>query len=79
MSVVNTFFEKDVNNFTRMSGVDGCKSLMDLIIVLEEDRNKLKEAYLKRHEGNLRLSLSDSKNKILEEVAWEDGGNGGKA
>ena len=40
-SVTNTFFEKMIHKFTWVSGVDNRKSLLDLAVVQEENRNKL--------------------------------------
>ena len=42
LSVGNTFIgKKDIHKFTWVSGVDDRKSLLDFIVVQEEDRNKL--------------------------------------
>ena len=44
LSVRNKFIEKDIHKFTRVRGVDDRKSLLELIVVQEEDRNKLLDA-----------------------------------
>ena len=71
--------KKYIHKFTWVNGVDGRKSLMDRIVVQEENSNKLLDVNLFRGAGwrNLGPSLSGSKNKRLEDVAWEDGKNGG--
>ena len=53
------------------SVVDSRKSLLDSIVVQEEDRNKLLDVNIFRGEGegNFRPSLSGSKNKMLVDVA----------
>ena len=56
--------------------MDGRKSLLSFIVMKEEDRNKLLDINVLRvQEGNLRPSLRDNKNKMLEWVDWESGGH----
>ena len=63
MSLGNTLFEKNYIKFTWVSGVDGRKSLLDLIVVQEKDSNKPLDVNVFRC----------IQNKLLEEVAWEGG------
>ena len=70
----NTFSEKkDIHKFTWVSGMDDHKSLLDFIVVQEEKRNKLLDVNVLRGAGggNIGLSFSNFKNKMLEEVDWE--------
>ena len=66
LSMENTFFEKKIHRFTRLSGVDGHKSLQDLTVVQEEDINKLLDVNIFRgaERENLGPSLSDELGKI---------------
>ena len=45
------FEEKDTHQFTWVSGVDCCKSLLDLIVVQEEDGNKVLDVNVFGGEG----------------------------
>ena len=52
LNVGNTLFEKnEIHKFTWLSGMDGRKSLLDLILVQEEDRNKLLDVNVFRGAG----------------------------
>ena len=67
MSVENTFFEKqDINKFTWVSGVGGHKCLLDLIVVQDENKNKLLDVNVFRRVGG-----------GISEMPWEGCKNGG--
>ena len=52
LSVGNTVFEKkEVHKFTCASGLDDRKSLLDLIVVQKEERNKLLDVNVLRGVG----------------------------
>ena len=52
LSVGNTFFEKKgIHKITWVSGVDDRKSLLDLIVVQEEEKNKLLDVNVLRGAG----------------------------
>ena len=81
MNAGNTCFEKkDIHQFTWVSEVGGQKSLLDLTVAQKESRNKLLDVNVFRGVGggNLGPSLSGGKNKMFEEVDWEDGKNRGE-
>ena len=68
----NMFFEKkDIHKCTRVSGLEKRKSLLDLILVQEEDNNNHLDVTLFRSSArpNLGPSLSEGQNKMLEELA----------
>ena len=45
------FEEKDINKFIRVHGVVGNKSLLNVILVQEEDRKRIGNRYLEENEG----------------------------